>query len=229
MERFDARFQLAQQFGSDFRSTYPHRNVNAQADMYDGAMRLMKSADLVAFDLAQEHSSLRAAYGKGPFGQGCLLARRLVERGLRFVEVGLNGWDTHTNNFTQMPELCRQLDQGLATLIKDLDARGLLQETLVVVATEFGRTPQINVNQGRDHYPQAFSAALFGGGIKGGFQFGATDKTGTEVTEGKISIPDLNATIAHALGISVEKKVVSPSGRPFTVADKGKPVLELFA
>lgn len=229
MDQFDARSRLAEQFGSAFRSHYPHRSVNAQADMYDGAIRLMKSADLDAFDLTREEPSRREAYGKGPFGQGCLLARRLVERGVRFVEVGLNGWDTHGNNFTLVPELCRSMDRGLSALLQDLASRGMLQDTLVVVATEFGRTPKINVNQGRDHYPQAFSAAMFGGGIKGGTTYGATDKTGSEVTEGKLSIPDLNATIAHALGMPIEEKVTSPSGRPFTVADKGKPVRELFA
>ncbi len=229
LDEFEARFRLAEQFGSAFRAHYPHRSVNAQADMYDGAIRLMKSSDLDAFDLTREDPARREAYGKGPFGQGCLLARRLVERGVRFVEVGLNGWDTHINNFTQLPILCHTLDHGLSALIEDLAARGLLQETLVVVATEFGRTPKINVNQGRDHYPQAFSAAMFGGGIKGGITYGATDKTGSEVTEGKLTIPDLNATIAYALGLPIEEKVVSPSGRPFTIADKGKPVRELFA
>jgi hypothetical protein len=229
MERFTTRFELAQQFGNAFRSTYPHRKVKAQAQMYEGALRLMKSSDLGAFDLTQESAAHRSAYGLGAFGQGCLLARRLIERGVRFVEVGLNGWDTHINNFSAMPKLCGQLDQGLATLVADLASRGLLEETLVVVATEFGRTPQVNVNEGRDHYPQAFSAAMFGGGIKGGFSFGATDQTGSQVIDGKVSVPDLNATIAHALGLPLEEKVSSPSGRPFTVADKGKPILELFA
>jgi hypothetical protein len=229
MERFTTRIELAQQFGNAFRSTYPHRNVKAQAQMYEGAMRLMKSSDLGAFDLTQEPAAQRSAYGLGAFGQGCLLARRLIERGVRFVEVGLNGWDTHINNFSAMPKLCGQFDQGLASLVADLASRGLLKETLIVVATEFGRTPQINVNEGRDHYPQAFSAAMFGGGIKGGFSFGATDPTGSQVVDGKVSGPDLNATIAHALGLPLEEKVSSPSGRPFTVADKGKPILELFA
>jgi hypothetical protein len=177
----------------------------------------------------QGEASLRKEYGAGAFAQGCLLARRLVEHGGRVVEVGINGWDTHTNNFTNMPELCRQLDQGLATLLSDLSNRGMLRETLVVVATEFGRTPQINVNQGRDHYPQAFSAAMFGGGIKDGFVLGATDPTGTEIIDKKVSVPDPNATIAHALGLHLEEKVQSPSGRPFSVADKGKAILELFA
>jgi hypothetical protein len=229
VESLNTRLQFAQQFGNTFRAAFPHRNVRAQADMYDGAMRLMKSADLVAFDLSREDDELRKAYGKDSFGQGCLLARRLVEHGVRFVEVGLNGWDTHINNFSSMSGLCQQLDQGLATLIADLSNRGLLEETLVVVATEFGRTPHINVNQGRDHYPQAFSAAMFGGGVKGGFAFGATDKTGSEIIERRVSVPDLNATIAHALGLPLEQKVISSSGRPFTLADKGQPIMDVFA
>lgn len=229
VDMLNARLRFAQQFGNGFRAASPHRGMKAQAEMYDGAIRRIRSADLVAFYLSLEEASLRSAYGAGAFGQGCLLARRLVQPGVRFVEVGLNGWDTHINNFTSMPELCRQLDRGLATLLSDLSSRGMLQETLVVVATEFGRTPRININQGRDQYPQAFSAAMFGGGIKGRFAFGATDPTGTEVIDKKVSVPDLNATIARALGLLLDQKILSPSGRPFSVADKGKPLEELFA
>lgn len=171
---------------------------------------------------------MRDAYGKEAFGQGCLLARRLVERGVRFVEVSLHGWDTHSGNFTATPDLCSQLDKGLAALVNDLQERGMLKDTLVVLTTEFGRSPKINQSLGRDHYPKAFSAALFGGGVKGGYVCGKTDARGEIVEGGEISIPDFNATIGYALGLPLEDIVPAPNGRPFKLADKGKPVIEVF-
>lgn len=179
--------------------------------------------------ISRRKAELRDAYGRDPFGQGCLLARRLVERGVRFVEVSLHGWDTHSNNFTATPDLCEKLDRGLATLVSDLHGRGMLRDTLVVVATEFGRSPKINGSLGRDHYPKAFSAALFGGGVKGGFVFGATNQTAEIVKDDEITIPDFNATIGHALGLPVDEVVVAPNGRPFKLADKGKPITGVFA
>lgn len=228
-DRFTRRMALAAEFDRDFRTTFPQRGVKAFAEMYDSAMTMMKSEDLQAFHLAGETPVMRAAYGKEPFGQGCLLARRLVERGVRFVEVSLSGWDTHTGNFVRTPELCQVLDRALSTLLDDLHTRGLLRDTLVVLASEFGRTPDINQNGGRDHYPQAFSALVAGGGMKGGFVFGRTDREGREIEEGEVTIPDFNATIALALGLPLDKKIMSPSDRPFTVADKGRPIAALFA
>lgn len=225
-----ARMQLASDLDAEFvRMFGKQRNVAAHAGAYDGAYRMMASKDIVAFDLAQEKPALRDAYGRDPFGQGCLLARRLVERGVRFVEVSLHGWDTHANNFTTTPDLCEKLDAGLATLVNDLHERGMLKETLVVVATEFGRSPKINGALGRDHYPKAFSAAMFGGGVKGGFAFGSTDKKGEDLEDEETKIPDFNATIGYALGLPLDEVVLSPSGRPFKVADKGKPITAVFA
>ncbi|MEY4482571.1 MAG: hypothetical protein RL693_23 [Verrucomicrobiota bacterium] len=228
-EIHSARMQLAAGLDAGFMKAYPQREVTAYTEAYDGAAKMMASKDIVAFDLTQEKKELRESYGADPFGQGCLLARRLVERGIRFVEVSLHGWDTHSGNFTATPDLCEKLDKGLSALLNDLSSRGMLKETLVVVTTEFGRSPQINANLGRDHYPKAFSAALFGGGVKGGVTFGSTDKKGEEVEEGEVRIPDFNATIAYALGLPLEQIVHSPSMRPFTVANKGKPVTSLFA
>jgi len=228
-DRFMKRMNLADQLDQDFRSTFPQRNVKAYSDMYDDAMAMMKSEDLKAFDLTEESEDLRKAYGKEAFGQGCLLARRLVERGVRFVEVSLGGWDTHNANFVRVPELCATLDRGLGTLLQDLNARGLLEETLVVVTSEFGRTPDINQNVGRDHYPKAFSAMMAGGGISGGMTYGKTDKEGREVVEDKVQIADMNATIAYALGLPLDQVIYSPSKRPFTIADKGKPLVGIFA
>ena len=228
-DKFQARMKLADELDKDFRSTFQQRNVKAYSDMYDDAIAMMKSEDLKAFDLTDEPSDVRAAYGKEAFGQGCLLARRLVERGVRFVEVSLGGWDTHNANFVAVPERCETLDKGLSSLISDLHNRGLLQDTLVVVTTEFGRTPDINTNAGRDHYPKAFSAVMFGGGVKGGHVYGKTDKEGREVVENKMKIQDFNASIAYALGLPLDHVMYSPSKRPFTIADKGQPIPTLFA
>ena len=151
-----------------------------------------------------------------------------MERHVRFVEVQLGGWDTHQLNFDRAPERCAILDQALAALLGDLDKRGMLDETLVVLATEFGRTPNINVNQGRDHYPKAFSSMLAGGGIQGGQIWGKTDPEGREVVDQRVEIPDFNATIAYALGLPLDEIVYSPTRRPFTLADKGQPLTQLL-
>ncbi len=227
-DRFAMRRDLAQVLDSDFQKTWDVPGVKAYADMYDDAVRMMKSEDLVAFDLSKEPEELRKKYGKESFGQGCLLARRLVEHGVRFVEVSLGSWDTHTANFITTPRLCETLDTALSALVQDLESRGLLQETMIVIASEFGRTPKINQNQGRDHYP-VFSCVLFGGGIKGGLKYGATDKDGAQVAADKVGPPDLNATIGYALGLPLSQVIYSPSKRPFTVADKGQPLVQLFA
>ncbi len=196
--------------------------------MYDDAVRMMKSEELKAFDLSGESDALRDSYGRESFGQGCLLARRLVEHGVRFVEVSFGSWDTHNSNFVRVPELCANLDAALSTLLRDLDSRGLLADTLVVLATEFGRTPAINQNDGRDHHPKAFTCLMAGGGVQGGQTYGKKDDRGFEIEEGKATPPDLNATIAYAMGLPLDQVLYSPSKRPFTVADKGQPLTALF-
>jgi uncharacterized protein (DUF1501 family) len=189
----------------------------------------MRSSDLAAFDLDLESKAMQAAYGETPFGAGCLLARRLVEHGVRYVEVMSDGWDTHADNFDRLGDLTPAIDQGLAALLADLDGRGLLHKTMVVLVSEFGRTPDIDQDQGRNHYPQAFTALLAGGGVRGGWRYGATDPEGRQVVTEPTSIQDLNATIAYACGLPVDHVLHSPSGRPFKVADKGLPVTALFA
>ena len=144
-------------------------------EMYKQAVRMMNSSLNVSFNLDHEPRAIREAYGTNPFGQGCLMARRLIESGVKCVEVSLNGWDTHTDNFTTTESLMRQLDPAFSRLIQDLGQRELLDETLIIWMGEFGRTPRINRNEGRDHYPQAWSAVLAGGGIRGGQVIGATD------------------------------------------------------
>ncbi|RYD17343.1 MAG: DUF1501 domain-containing protein, partial [Verrucomicrobiaceae bacterium] len=190
----------------------------------------MNSKDLKAFDLRQESQATRNLYGEGSFAQGCLLARRLVQNGVKFVEVQLGGWDTHYDNFAAVEGRCKQFDQAYAALITDLEKNGLLESTLVVVATEFGRTPEIVTehSDGRDHHPGAFSCVLAGGGIKGGMIHGATDGSGGKVKEGQVSVQDFNATIAYALGLPYDMVLMSPTKRPFKIADKGMPVTTLF-
>ncbi|MDB2347123.1 MAG: DUF1501 domain-containing protein [Verrucomicrobiales bacterium] len=228
-KEFKDRLDLASAFDEEFHRRYNHKKVRAYTDMYEDAIRLMKSEDLKAFDLNKESKDVRDEYGDNSFGQGCLLARRLIENDVRFVEVSLGGWDTHNNNFDSVSRRAGVLDQAMATLISDLERRGLLEETLVVLATEFGRTPRINENDGRDHFPKAFSGVLAGGGIKGGQAYGVTDETSSNVLDQRVSVPDFNATIAHALGLPLDEVVYSPSKRPFTVAHKGRPVIDLLA
>ena len=216
---------------NQFTQTYDTKQSRAYASMYDEAVRLMKSKDLETFDLTKEDETTRQRYGMNPFGQACLLARRMAEKQVRFIEVSNGGWDTHGDNFERVQEKSQSLDQGMAALLGDLNSRGMLDSTLVVLATEFGRSPTIQTarNMGRNHYPQAFTCLLAGGGIKGGLKYGATDEEGREITEDMVTVPDFNATIATAIGLDLQKKTISPSERPFTVADKGKPVLDLFA
>ncbi len=227
-KEFHDSVMLTNAFDAEFHNRYNQKKTRAYTDMYDDAIKLMKSRDLAAFELDDENKATREAYGTNPFGQGCLLARRLVEHDVRFVEVTLGGWDTHTNNFERVGENAEILDQALGTLVADLERRGMLEETMVVLATEFGRTPQINGNDGRDHSPAAFSCALAGGGIRGGQVYGETDTIGKKVADRKVEVPDFNATIGYALGMPLEKTVYSPSGRPFRIADKGTPIMELF-
>ena len=197
--------------------------------MYRDAVKLMTSEDLKAFDINLEPTDIRETYGDNGFGQGLLLARRLVENNVRFVEVQLGGWDTHSNNFTSVANRAATVDRALSALIGDLEPRGLLDETLIVLATEFGRTPRINQNEGRDHWPRAFSGLMAGGGSKGGQAYGKTDKTGARCAENPVAVPDFNATIATALGLPIGHKLYSPSGRPFKVANSGEPVMDILA
>ncbi len=229
-ENFARRLSLADKMNRQFHGRYPNTDVKAYEELYREAISLMNSKDLKAFDIMQEPEATRNLYGSGRFAQGCLLARRLVENGVRFIEVQLHGWDTHYDNFAGVSACCKEFDQAYAALITDLKKCGKLQDTLVVVATEFGRSPEFNVEhqEGRDHHPGAFSCLLAGGGIKGGIKHGATDATGSKVSEGLVTVQDFNATIAHALGLPHELVIMSPTKRPFKIADQGVPVSAVF-
>ena len=229
-EDFQRRLSLADKMNRQFHERYANADVKAYEELYREAIALMDSKDLSAFDLKQEPEATRNLYGSGRFAQGCLLARRLVQNGVRFIEVQLGGWDTHYDNFTGVAGRCQEFDQAYAALISDLEKCGKLHDTLVVVATEFGRTPEIKAEhkEGRDHHPEAFSCLLAGGGIKGGVKHGTTDASGGKVKDGLVSIQDFNATIAHALSLPYDTVIMSPTKRPFKIADMGVPVTTLF-
>ncbi len=234
-ENFDRRLALADRLNRQFHERYPNADVKSYEDLYREAISLMNSKDLKAFDLGEESRATRDLYGEGRFAQGCLLARRLVEHGVRFVEVQLGGWDTHYDNFAGVEGRCREFDQAFAALITDLEKRGKLQDTLVVVATEFGRTPNIVTehSNGRDHHPGAFSCLLAGGGVKGGIKYGETDASGSRVRSDMVTVQDFNATIATALGLPHNLVLMSPTKRPFKMAgadaNEGKPITSIFA
>ena len=228
---FEKRMNLIDGFDRKFRSKFDVREVNAYTDLYNEAVSLLSSKELAAFDLNEETDADRNRYGRDQFGQGCLLARRLIENDVRCVEVTLGGWDMHNSiyNSNTLPARAGILDRALGNLLKDLSERGLLDETLIVLTTEFGRSPEINYNAGRDHHPAVFSAALAGGGIKGGQLYGKSDSAGHSVEENGVTPADFNATIAASLGLPLEEVITSPTGRPFTVAHEGKPVEALMA
>jgi uncharacterized protein (DUF1501 family) len=232
-----ARLDLLAEMDRDFHARHPGVATDSHRTAYDRAVRLMKTAASTAFNLAEERAAVRDAYGRNLFGQGCLLARRLVERGVPFIEVtlgGLNGgafgWDTHGNNFPAVKSLSEVLDPAWAALMNDLQERGLLDTTLIVWMGEFGRTPKINRGRGRDHWPNSWSTVLAGGGIKGGQAVGKTSADGMTVAERPVTVADFLATACKALGIDPEKQNNSNVGRPIRIVDKAaKPIDEVLA
>jgi hypothetical protein len=233
-----ARIDLLEQMESDFLSEHPGVAPLSHKTAYDRAVKLMRTDANKAFNLEEESPVLRDAYGRNLFGQGCLLARRLVERGVPFVEVTLSGvsgnnalgWDTHQQNFQSVRRLSEILDPAWGTMMEDLKQRGLLDSTLIVWMGEFGRTPKINGQKGRDHFPNAWSTVLAGGGIKGGRAFGKTSADGMKVETRPISVGDFLATVCLALGIDPRKQNNSNVGRPIRIADKdAQPIKEIVA
>jgi hypothetical protein len=233
----DARLEMLRGMQKDFVRSRAVSSSLGHLAAYERAVRLMRTDAAKAFNLGEEKPALRDAYGRNLFGQGCLLARRLVERGVPFVEVTLSnatgvmaGWDTHQQNFDQVKRLCGVLDPAWATLMQDLKERGLLDTTLVVWMGEFGRTPKINQEGGRDHFPNAWSTVLGGGGIKGGQVVGKTSPDGMTVAERPVTVPDFVATVCKALGVDPRKQNMSNVGRPIRLADPaGKPITEVLA
>lgn len=236
--QMNSRVDILNAMENRFASRHPGETVHSHQTAYDRAIRLMRTTASTAFSLDEEPDNLRDEYGRNLFGQGCLLARRLVERGVPFVEVSLSsygnralGWDTHTNNFDSVRGLSGVLDAGWGTLMRDLRNRGLLESTTIVWMGEFGRTPRINQNQGRDHYPNAWTAVVGGGGIRGGQVHGATSADGTTVeAERPTSVPDLLATVCRALGIDPRQQNMSNVGRPIRLVEPtAQPIREVLA
>jgi hypothetical protein len=223
------RLDLLRAMESEFLTSRAGPGTASHVHAYDRADRLQRPAAARAFDLNDEAPATRDRYGRSNFGQGCLLARRLVERGVPFVEVTLGGWDTHDNNFEQVRGLCDVLDPAWAALMDDLSQRGLLEETLVVWMGEFGRTPGINPRSGRDHYPAAWSVVLGGAGIRGGQVVGRTSHEGARVIDRAVAVPDLMATICLGLGLDPTKQNQSNVDRPIRLADPAAaPIRELL-
>lgn len=228
-EDFQHRLMLLATFGTEFYKKYPSKKVKGYGEMFAEAVRLMKSEDMKAFDISQENEKTREAYGLNKFGQGCLLARRLIEQEVRFVEVEFGGWDTHVENFKTVGEKAPLVDQAVSALLDDLKNRGMLTNTLVVLTSEFGRSPKINDRIGRDHHPAVFTTLLAGCGIKRGYVHGASDERGHSVHDDEVTVGDFNATIAQAMGMQYDKAILSTTKRPFKIGNEGKPVKELFA
>ena len=182
-----------------------------------------------AFDLEKEDPALRDAYGRNEAGQRMIMARRLVAAGVRMVTLTYGGWDMHNQITGGMRSQMPALDQALAALIRDLDSRGLLARTLVLVSSEFGRTPKINQTAGRDHWPKVFSVMIAGGGIKAGAVFGSSNATASEPDTDPVSPADLATTVYHLLGIVAESELMAPGDRPIEIVDGGKVLQPLIA
>jgi Protein of unknown function (DUF1501) len=236
-ERSAARVKLLTEMQDDFLEQRAAASSESHKSAYQRAVTLMRSSATKAFDLDSEPKALRDRYGRNLFGQGCLLARRLIEKGVPFVEVSLAtvgnltlGWDTHLDNFEGVRRLSEVLDPAWATLMDDLKDKGLLDTTTIVWMGEFGRTPKINGNRGRDHWPNSWTSVLAGGGIKGGQVVGKTSADGTTVEERPVKVEDLLATVAHTLGIDIDKKNMSNVGRPIRIVEPtANPIKEVLA
>jgi hypothetical protein len=234
----NARIELLQDMERDFVAQRPGLSPQSHQTAIDRAVRLMRTSASTAFNIEEEPARIRDAYGRNQFGQGCLLARRLVERGVPFVEVTLGsfagnnlGWDTHQQNFNAVRTLSDIMDPAWGTLMEDLRARNLLNDTLIIWMGEFGRTPRINGQQGRDHYPNAWSAVLAGGGIRGGQAVGRTSADGSTVeAERPTSIGDLLFTVCRVLGINPDRQNMSNVGRPIPIVERAaQPIREVIA
>jgi hypothetical protein len=238
-DQWEARLRLLREQSEDFVREHPDPVVLQQQEAYLRAVQLMRTQASGAFELEEEKPELRDAYGRNLFGQGCLLARRLIERGVSFVEVTLSqapgvnsfglGWDTHTDNFPQVRSLCQVLDAAWSTLLDDLRERGLLESTLVIWMGEFGRTPRINRSAGRDHWANGWTAVLAGGGLKGGQVIGRTSKDGMEIEDRPVPVADLLATVCLALGVDPTKQNLSNIGRPIPLVERNaQPIREVL-
>jgi len=229
-DRFTTRRTMLDAVNAHFAGKEKSDNLDAMDTFYQRAYGLISSEKArAAFDINAEDPKARDAYGRNPAGQRLLMARRLVESGVRFVTLTYGGWDLHGGIAAGTRGQLPQFDQAFAALIKDLDARGMLDSTLVMISSEFGRTPKINPSAGRDHWPKVFSVVLAGGGIKKGLVYGKSDATASEPEEDALTVEDLAHTVYHCLGIDADKKLMSPGDRPIDIVREGKTRKELLA
>lgn len=228
-KKFNSRRSILEAVNDHFAKKEKADNLKAMDTFYDRAYSLISSkAARDAFDINAEPAAVRDEYGRNEAGQRMLMARRLVQSGVRFVTLSYGGWDMHTGIAGGMRSLMPAFDQAYSTLIRDLERTGLLKSTLVMVSSEFGRTPKINKDAGRDHWPKVFSVTLAGGGVKAGQVFGASDATATEPERDPIGPEDLATTIYHALGIVADKELMAPGNRPIEIVDGGNVRKELL-
>jgi hypothetical protein len=230
MARFERRRSALEAVNAHFQSKQNADAINAMDTFYQRAYSLISSEKArEAFNIDAEDAALRDRYGRNTAGQRLLMARRLVEAGVRFVSVTYGGWDMHTQISAGMRRDMPALDQGLSTLIEDLDSRGLLSKTLILVSSEFGRTPKINNEAGRDHWPKVFSVMMAGGGVKGGLVYGSSDATATEPEFDPVTPEDLATTMYHLLGIVADKELMAPGDRPIEICDGGNLIKGILA
>jgi hypothetical protein len=228
--RFTTRRTVLDAVNDHFAKKEKSDNIGAMDTFYQRAYSLISSEKArEAFNIAAEPANIRDEYGRNPAGQRLLLARRLVAAGVRMVTLQYGGWDLHSQIVPGMRSQMPAFDQALAALIRDLDRQGLLSRTLVMVSSEFGRTPKINKDAGRDHWPKVFSVALAGGGVKGGYIHGASNATATEPERDPMGPEDLATTVYHLMGIVADKELMAPGARPIEIVDGGKVVNELIA
>jgi hypothetical protein len=229
-KRFDRRRTLLQTVDDHFKSLEKSDDLDAMDSFYKKAYAMISSKEArEAFNLAAEPDAVKDQYGRNTAGQRTLMARRLVEAGVRFVSLTYGGWDHHANITNAFRQQMPPFDVAFAALIKDLDQRKMLDSTLVMVSSEFGRTPKVNKDAGRDHWPRVFSVVLAGGGIKRGMVYGSSDSTGGEPNTDPLSVEDMSATIYHQLGIDPQKRLIAPGNRPIDIVRGGKPVKEILA
>lgn len=228
--RFEKRKNMLAAVNDHFAKKEKDDSLKAMDTFYDRAYSLISSDKAkTAFDINKEADALRNEYGRNAAGQRMLLARRLVEAGVRFVSLTYGGWDMHNAIKAGMASQLPAFDQAFAALIRDLDRRGLLDSTLVMVSSEFGRTPKINATAGRDHWPKVFSVVLAGGGLKKGFTYGTSDATATEPEDDPLTVEDLAMTVYHQLGINGQKRLMAPGNRPIDIVRGGAVRNELIA
>jgi uncharacterized protein (DUF1501 family) len=226
--RLNRRLNLLRELEQPFAENGAGDQVRDHQTLYGQTARFVMSPRVRSFALDGEPERVRDAYGRSPFGQGCLLARRLIEQGVPIVEVQSSGWDTHGNELPSLRRLIPPVDQGTAALLTDLKSRGLLERTLVIWMGEFGRTPHVNLSAGRDHFPEAFNMTMAGCGVRGGQVIGATNALGTAVTNRPVSVQDLFCTFYRALGINPRRENQSNVGRPLALVEGGSVVEEVF-